>query len=190
MPKSPTAACTLGTPQTPTLLKTVNLGHSDTTLTMPQAFPGLLQTTPTSLTINSNIFPKNSAPTSQSDDEPTLATPTAPTVPTLKPQVHPDKFLKDIDYKLWNYETGRVLTGHIDSDGEFISRDNGSWKTGLDYLHNDKDTEAVKLIGRFRMHNNGIKFKEEQIKKLAHSLTADSELKNLQEKKGSKKKKR
>ena len=57
---------------------------------------------------------------------------------------------------------------------------------GLGYLHNDKDTGAVKLISRFRMHNNRVKFKEEQIKKLAHSLTADSELKNLQEKKGSK----
>ena len=41
-------------------------------------------------------------------------------------------------------------------------------------------------ISRFRIHNNRVKFKEEQIKKLAHSLTADSELKNLQEKKGSK----
>ena len=36
---------------------------------------------------------------------------------------------------------------------------------------------AVKLISRFRMHNNRIKFKEEQIRKLAHSLAADSELK-------------
>ena len=50
-------------PHTPALLKTVDPGHSDTTLTMRQTFPGLLQTTHTLPTINSNVFPKNNAPT-------------------------------------------------------------------------------------------------------------------------------
>ena len=34
-------------------------------------------------------------------------------------------------------------------------------KTGLDYLHSDKDKEAVKLISRFRIHNNRVKFEED-----------------------------
>ena len=45
-------------------------------------------------------------------------------------QDHPNEFLEDIDYMLWNHETGQVLNGHIDSNGEFISNDG---KTGLDY---------------------------------------------------------
>ena len=52
------------------------------------------------------------------------------------------------------------MNGHIDSNGEFTSDDG---KASLGYLCSDKDMEAVKLIGIFRMHNNRIKFKEEQI---------------------------
>ena len=66
---------------------------------------------------------------------------TAPTVPTLQPQVHPDKNLKDIDCKLWDHETGQVLTGNIDHNGQFIS-DEGKMDT--DYI-SESDTEAVML---------------------------------------------
>merc|ERR1711965_860436 len=51
----------------------------------------------------------------------------------LQPQVHPSKFLKSIDYELWNHKTGRILTGHIDSDGEFIASENGKWTTDFDF---------------------------------------------------------
>ena len=50
--------------------------------------------------------------------------------------------------------------------------------------------EAGKRTSRPRMHNNRAKFEEEQIKKLAHSLTADSELKKTLTKKGQKRAKR
>ena len=69
---------------------------------MPQTSSGLLQTTPTPPNTNSNILSKNSAPTRQSNDQPTPVTPMAQTVPTLQPQVHPDKYLKDINCKLWD----------------------------------------------------------------------------------------
>ena len=46
--------------------------------------------------------------------------------------------------------------------------------------------EVVKLICNFKMHNTRIKFKEEQIKKLAHSLTVDFKLQKLEREKDKK----
>ena len=37
------------------------------------------------------------------------------------------------------------MTGHIDSDGEFIANGKGNWKTDFDYAR-EGDIEAVKLI--------------------------------------------
>ena len=56
----------------------------------------------------------------------------------------------------------------VDGGGGFIS-DEGN--TGID----ESDTEAAMLCAKFKMHNGRNKSKEEHIKTLAHSLTADAD---------------
>ena len=112
--------------------------------------------TPTKTDFYTNTKPTKN--TSKSNEKP------------LQPQVHPSKFLKSIDYELWNYETGRVLTGHIDSDGMFIANGKNKWKTDFDFAH-EGDIEAVKLIKNFAEHQRQIKAKDNAIKDFALSLT-------------------
>jgi uncharacterized Rossmann fold enzyme len=62
------------------------------------------------------------------------------------------------------------LTGHIDSDGEFIANGKDKWKTDFDYAR-EGDIEAVKLIKNFAEHQRQIKAKDNAIKDFALSLT-------------------
>ena len=112
--------------------------------------------TPTKTNFHTNTKPTEN--TSKTDQKP------------LQPQVHPSNFLQSIDYKLWNYETGRILTGHIDSDGEFIANEKGKWRTDLDFA-NEGDIEAVVLFKKFAENQRQNKVKDKAIKDFALSLT-------------------
>ena len=97
-PTSPPGACTRGTPHAPALFKTVNSSHSSITPTIPPICPVLLESSPTLPDTNSKNFPGNNAPTHQSDDRLAAATLTAQPTDHFQSQVHPNGFLKDIDW--------------------------------------------------------------------------------------------
>ena len=74
------------------------------------------------------------------------------------------------------------MTGHIDSDGEFIANGKGNWKTDFDYAR-EGDIEAVKLIKNFAENQRQIKAKDEAIKDFALSLAGAVAVQEAPEKK-------
>jgi hypothetical protein len=168
------AALPLERKHTPTPTKNIIKTPLQQDKTSPTYSPTSTVTTPTDKNKNKKdpVHPATPTPTKTN-----FHTNTKPAENTLKsdqkplqPQVHPTKFLKSIDYELWNHKTGRVLTGHIDSDGEFIANGKDKWKTDFDYAR-EGDIEAVKLIKNFAENQRQIKAKDEAIKDFALSLT-------------------